>query len=155
LDKKIQYIEELVEKYYDAETTLEEEEELRDFFTNEEVPTHLLYEKAQFSYYRKEESVIKEIVFEAPKEQKIKIGRSKLFNFLNYAAAAVIMISAGWFSNDKYQDHLKEQHEIEIAYEDTQKALAFLSSNFNVGIINAQKLKEMNKSQQYIIEKKY
>ncbi|MCK5782691.1 MAG: hypothetical protein KAH10_08880 [Flavobacteriales bacterium] len=155
LEDKIKQIEELVEKYYDAETSSQEEEILREFFTNEEVPAHLMYEKAQFAYYKEQSEIYNDIEFEIPKKKTSQKKNNKIFNLMNYAAAAVVLVSAGWFSNNKYQEHLQEQHEIKIAYDETQKALAFLSSNFNVGIEKAEKFSEMNKSQQYIIEKQY
>ena len=36
------YIEQLLERYWQCETSLEEESELRSFFSEEEVPAHLL-----------------------------------------------------------------------------------------------------------------
>jgi len=154
-EDKIEYIEELVEKYYDAQTTIEEEETLREFFTNEDVPAHLLFEKAQFAYYKKEKEISKVINFVAPKNKKSYNKKSKVFNLLNYAAAAVVLISVGWISNEKYQKHLQEQEEIRYAYTETQRALEILSSNFNVGVNKAVTLKEMNKTQKYIIDKNY
>ena len=41
-------INELLERYYDALTTESEELELKRFFANEEVPTHLQAEKEMF-----------------------------------------------------------------------------------------------------------
>lgn len=46
-----QDIEVLLEKYYDGETTLEEEKVLKSFFQNENVPAHLQSHVAQFRYY--------------------------------------------------------------------------------------------------------
>ncbi|GAB3997900.1 hypothetical protein GCM10028807_44140 [Spirosoma daeguense] len=46
-----QDIEKLLEKYYDGETTLAEEKELRAFFQQETVPAHLQSHAAQFRYF--------------------------------------------------------------------------------------------------------
>lgn len=48
MDYKV--IERLLERYWQCETSLEEEATLRDFFTNEEVPAHLLRYKKLFVY---------------------------------------------------------------------------------------------------------
>ena len=43
-------IEQLLERYWQCETSVEEESVLRDFFTEEEVPAHLLRYKNLFAY---------------------------------------------------------------------------------------------------------
>ena len=43
------YIEQLLERYWQCETSLEEESELRSFFSEEEVPAHLLRYKELFN----------------------------------------------------------------------------------------------------------
>ncbi|MCK4465557.1 MAG: pyruvate ferredoxin oxidoreductase, partial [Bacteroidales bacterium] len=47
----LQKIEKLLQKYYNGETSLEEEEVLRTFFSSRDVPDHLEAEKELFSYY--------------------------------------------------------------------------------------------------------
>ena len=42
------YIEQLLERYWRCETSLEEEAQLRAFFTKEEIPEHLLRYKDLF-----------------------------------------------------------------------------------------------------------
>lgn len=44
-------IEKLLEKYYEGETTLDEEKELRQFFQQETIPAHLLEHAAPFRYF--------------------------------------------------------------------------------------------------------
>ena len=44
------YIEQLLERYWQCETSLEEESDLRSFFSEEEVPAHLLRYKELFVY---------------------------------------------------------------------------------------------------------
>jgi len=44
------YIEQLLERYWNCETSLEEEQILRSFFRQKEVPAHLLRYKAMFAY---------------------------------------------------------------------------------------------------------
>src|SRR6218665_1944595 len=47
-----QEIEKLLEKYYEGETTLQEEKYIKEFFGKAEVPTHLQHHIAEFAYYR-------------------------------------------------------------------------------------------------------
>lgn len=46
-----QAIETLLERYYEGETSLEEENVLRQFFQNEDLPAHLKSHAAQFRYF--------------------------------------------------------------------------------------------------------
>lgn len=47
-------IDELLDKYFEGETTCEEERELRRFFTEEEVPEHLQVYRPLFAYLNRE-----------------------------------------------------------------------------------------------------
>ena len=44
------YIEQLLERYWNCETSLEEEQILRSFFRQKEIPPHLLRYKTMFAY---------------------------------------------------------------------------------------------------------
>lgn len=48
-----QDIEELLDKYYEGDTTLEEERELREFFQGNNIPEHLQSHAGQFQYFEK------------------------------------------------------------------------------------------------------
>ena len=51
------YIEQLLEKYWNCETSIEEEQILRSFFHQKEVPAHLLRYKPLFAYQEAEKEV--------------------------------------------------------------------------------------------------
>lgn len=51
------YIEQLLEKYWNCETSIEEEQILRSFFHQKEVPAHLLRYKLLFAYQEAEKEV--------------------------------------------------------------------------------------------------
>lgn len=48
------YIEQLLERYWDGETSLEEEQILRSFFQQKEIPAHLLRYQSLFLYQAEE-----------------------------------------------------------------------------------------------------
>lgn len=50
-------IELILERYWQCETSIEEESELRDFFSNEDVPAHLLQYKNLFVYQQVQKGV--------------------------------------------------------------------------------------------------
>ena len=47
------YIEQLLESYWQGETTLQEEAILRNFFSQQDIPEHLRKYKALFTYEKK------------------------------------------------------------------------------------------------------
>jgi hypothetical protein len=51
------YIEQLMERYWNAETTLEEEEILRAFFSQEDIPAELSQYAPLFAYEHAEKAV--------------------------------------------------------------------------------------------------
>ena len=51
------YIEQLLEKFWNCETSVEEEQILRSFFHQEEIPAHLLRYKPLFAYQEAEKEV--------------------------------------------------------------------------------------------------
>lgn len=51
------YIEQLLEKYWNCETSIEEEQILRSFFHQKEVPAHLFRYKPLFAYQEAEKEV--------------------------------------------------------------------------------------------------
>lgn len=51
------YIEQLLERYWQCETSLEEESQLREFFSKREVPAHLLRYKDLFVYQQVQREV--------------------------------------------------------------------------------------------------
>ena len=79
-------IENLLEKYENGETTLQEEAQLKDYFSQDTVAPHLEYYKAIFAYYvvNQQETFTKNV----PLNTKKKIN----FKWLSVAAVAVLMV---------------------------------------------------------------
>ena len=86
------YIEQLLERYWQCETSLEEEAQLRTFFTEEDVPEHLSRYKDLFVYQQlqQEEHLLAEI--EAPVVKARRMTLTARFMPLFKAAAAVAVV---------------------------------------------------------------
>lgn len=119
------YIEELLEKYFEATTTVTEEEELRNYFAQETVAPHLEQHRPMFNYFSnaKEEQFTKQVPLNTRK--KINYGWIS-------AAAAVVLAFGIYFGPDQYQAY-QDKREAEIAYQETKKALNLLAENFGKG----------------------
>ncbi len=119
------YIEKLMEKYFEANTTLAEEEELRNYFAQGNVAKHLEKYTPLFNFYSnaKEERFTKQV----PLTSK----RRPIYGWIS-AAAAVVLAFGIYFGPDQYQAY-QDRKAAEYAYEETKKALNLLAENFEKG----------------------
>jgi hypothetical protein len=125
-------MEALLEKYFDGETSIADENELKDYFSSEDVASHLEQYKPLFGYFAE----AKKVNFE--KEVPLVSKISKMA-WLSIAASIVVLLSIGtftYFNTDKVKDNdeLGTYENPKEALEATQKALAMLSNNVNVGV---------------------
>ena len=127
-------IEKLLEKYYEAETTLKEEKELKDYFAKSDVPTHLAEHKDMFNYFN--ESSLE------TSNRSIKLSSKTIaLRWLSVAAMLVFFVSV--FS--LYQQNEAEKEEARLAYQETQKALELISKSLNKGTGAIAQLDNFNK----------
>ena len=121
-------IESLLEKYFQGETSIAEENQLRDYFSSEDVAQHLQQYQPMFQYFgfASQEKSAKQIPLQSKRRNVA---------WLSVAASVVVMLGVGfaWFSNNQQED-LGTYDNPEIAFRETQKALSLLSGNVNKGI---------------------
>ncbi|NKI32625.1 hypothetical protein [Croceivirga thetidis] len=115
------YIEKLLEKYFEATTSEAEEQELRAYFATDNVASHLEQYRPMFHYF----SVAKE---ERYSSQEPLTPRRKV-NFRRLSLAASIVLIFGIYFGNQYW----ERRQAEIAYQETREALNLLAENFNRG----------------------
>ena len=104
------YIEQLMERYWNAETTLEEEEILRAFFSQEDIPAELSQYAPLFAYEHTEKAVdvlgedfdekMLQMVGEAPRSEErpqaqIISLRERLMPLFKSAAVVAIVLTLG------------------------------------------------------------
>lgn len=150
---RIDEIERMLDRYYDGRTTESEEMELKRFFSEEEVPAHLLTEKQLFMQLSASEEP------EVPAHLESNLNRmidewdhqeKQMFHLKKYkrnvwihwvgsiAACLLIFFSVGTYIFKPYtpptpQDTCSNPEE---AYVEAQKALVMLSSTLNKGLDN-------------------
>jgi predicted nucleic acid-binding Zn-ribbon protein len=115
-------VEKLIEKYLEAETTLKEEEILKDFFAKDDVPDHLMEYKSLFNYFNLSS-------FEKSDRSIALPRKTKNLKWLSIAAMVVFFV--GVYSIN--QNNLSEKEESMVAYQETQKALNMISQSLNKG----------------------
>ncbi len=136
-------IENILEHYFNGETSLEDEKILREFFQEKDIPPHLLSLKSQFEYFSDEhnheyldesfdEKILNQIS-QYEKQQKRGITRRYLYTASGIAASILIILSI-FFKLDplsnKVEDTFSDPY---AAYLETKKALLFVSETFNKG----------------------
>ncbi len=120
-------IEKLIEKYENGESTLKEEQQLKDYFSQETVEPHLEVYKSMFQYFSvtKEEQFTKDVPL-----IPITIGTKKtyaMYKWISVAAIAVLMFGI-YFQNTRPNDEIDP-----VLAQQTMEALNLLSLNFNKG----------------------
>lgn len=104
-----QEIEKLLEKYYEGETTLQEEKYIKDFFSKSDVPAHLQHHVAEFGYYKKAaEEQPSEILRQQVLNTIQKRGRILHFSVLSRRIAAGVALIIGGFAAGYYYNNHQE-----------------------------------------------
>lgn len=143
-------IEILIEKYFEGETSIAEEKELKAYFSSLDVAQHLEQYKPVFGYF----SQAKQEQFTATIPLKSK--RRKIVAWLSVAASVVVMLGIGFFAyqntSEPTQENLGVIDDPEIAFKETQKALALISKHVNTGIESVNYLGEYQQSKNKIFK---
>ncbi len=158
-------IEQLLEKYWDGDTTLKEEQVLQRYFTEEEVPGHLQGVAALFQKYSKDQQFnsLNDDFDEALIHDIEKSASVWKFSFIFKIAAAVALVVASvLLVNDYVKDQpehtaeaietLPNNQDREQAYEQTRQALLLISTMMNEGTQHMEKLENFSEAQEKVKE---
>jgi hypothetical protein len=109
--KEYERIESLIERYYNGETSLEEEQQLQTFFEGEDIPDHLKSYRDQF-ILMSELGKVENQISDDSLFSKIEIGTEKehvLIQMKSYSvprlykiAAAVVLLMVGYWAGNKF-----------------------------------------------------
>jgi len=144
-------IEKLVEKYFEATTTVAEEKTLRGYFSQEEVADHLEQYAPMFQYFSvaKEEKYTKQV----PLDTLASVTKKRFdLKWLSVAAVGLLMFGI-YFGNGYLENQREEQRQAELAYQETKKALHLLAENFNRGTEKVAYLNQFEETKQKVYNK--
>jgi hypothetical protein len=163
-------IEHLLQKYWQANSSLQEEEKLRNYFCYGVVAEHLKQYKPLFQQIAESKSFADNAMLNEDFDQhiiaKIKNNENigwwqKLNQPLKIAASIIIVFTVGWIVfwqrpdavvNDKNHVTINDPQQ---AYKETKKALLMISVNLNRGKLHAsESLSKMDSAQNIIKENK-
>ena len=145
---ELKNIEILLEKYFEGETSISEENELRKYFSTADVSPELMQYKPMFGYFSVAASQKSEM------ERPIKAEKSKVI-WLSIAASVAVMVGiVAYVQNrdDVANPDLGTYDNPEVALQETQRALAMLSTHVNTGIESVIYIKEYKKSKNLIFK---
>ena len=152
-------LEQLLEKYWNCETSLEEEKQLREYFRGS-VPENLKDTADLFRYYEAQQShSVEGTDFDAVVRKKIKQQQpqgksvSLVFNFARIAAGLLVVITATYFVRQEvrkaYPPEIVDTYsDPKLALEETKKALMMISKGFNKAQKEAGKIKVFNEAEE-------
>jgi len=130
-------IEQLLEKYDNGETTLQEEQQLKNYFSQETVAPHLEMYKPLFTYFviNQQELFTKDV----PLETK----PNNWYKWIPVAAVAVIMLSVYFNRPDQNLYGTYSPEDKELAYNEVKNSLEMISTHFNKGASSINYLNEV------------
>ena len=135
-------IENLLEKYENGETSLKEEQVLKNYFTSSTVAPHLEMYKPMFDYFlvNQQEQFTKDV--------PLKTKRIFDYKWISVAAVAVLML--GFYFKEpivsSYEEYAYGTYsEPEKALNEVTKSLAMISQSFNKGASTVGYLEEVEK----------
>ena len=129
-------IEKLLEKYENGETSLKEEQQLKNYFSQETVAPHLEMYKPMFAYFlgNQQEQFTKDV----------PLKTKRIFNYKWISVAAVAVLMLGFYFG-RQPDNVGTIEDPQLAFNEVSNSLAMISSHFNKGASTVNYLNEVNK----------
>lgn len=153
-------INELLKKYWDCETSLEEEEELRAFFSGSQVPDQYKETAALFRYFNdSKKKSLKDVGFEEKVLQTVSPRKGKLVSLLRNsmriaAGIAVLMVAFVFIRKEirktTPQEVVDTFDDPQLAFEETKKALMIISQGIGQAQKEASKINMFNEAREEV-----
>ena len=139
-------IEQLIARYFEGETTLSEEQQLREFFRSGNIPEKWKSLEIYFNYIDSERSKsLDEPSFDEKIMAAIQDGNtSPIFDlhkpwiyWISGVAASILILAAVFIKFDPFSNRIGDTYsDPEMAYSEAKKILFYVSSKFQKGTKN-------------------
>jgi len=158
-------IEALLEKYWKCETSLEEEQLLRQYFQGSQIPERWRETANLFRYFEEsKKKTLTDVTFDGEVLTKVR-GSSKgkmatlVYNSMRIAAGVAVLTVAFWFVKTDVrkttpQEIVDTYDDPKLAFEETKKALMMISKSFGTAEEQTRKIDLFNDAQDGIRRKK-
>lgn len=160
--ESLEEIRKILERFYQGETTLEEEKKLEDYFSSTAVPEELIPDKDLFQSFRTGSD---SVVVPDDLDQKIihtidqvsrrttRTRRISLYSLSGLAAGLLVMIAVYLFyirterpsllASQQLTDTFEDPMD---AYEEAKRTLAYVSAKLNTGTSELEHVKQVSKT---------
>ena len=157
---------ELLNKYWNCETSLEEEQQLREYFKGRDIPEEWKETAVLFRYFEEnKKKSLSDISFDRTLIAKIHAPPKKgkvarlVYNGMRIAAGVAVVMVATWFIRNEVrkstpQEIVDTYDDPKLAFEETKKALMMISKSFGTAEEQAKKINMFNEAQEEIQKKK-
>jgi hypothetical protein len=157
-------LEELLSKYWKCETSLDEEQTLRTYFRQNNIPDSLkeTAELFRFFEHQKKKSLNDpgfedQVIRTAAKSKQSKTIRL-FYNSMRIAAGVGVVVVAAWFVRNEVrkttpQAMVDTYNDPKLAFEETKKALLMISKSFGKAEEQSKKINLFNEAQEEIKKK--
>ncbi|WP_127845688.1 hypothetical protein [Psychroflexus aestuariivivens] len=126
MDFSKKYISKLLEKYDNGNSTLEEEQHLKTYFTEHDIASEFEVYRPLFAYFEQ----AKNLSYHSKWQPQRKVKMKPLW--MKVAASFIVILGSVWLFN-LYQEQ-QELKAAKMAFEETQQALKMISENMNQGL---------------------
>jgi hypothetical protein len=139
-----------LEKYFEGETSIEDEQRLKAYFNGSEVQEEHMQYAPLFNYYSEAQTEVLEKTISIHRAKTLHIVRRTM---IGIAASLAILLGSVFVMNN-YQEQQQadalalaiEEAEAEEALETTMEALAYLGIKFNKGTESLDQLKKLQRA---------
>ncbi|MEP6734765.1 MAG: hypothetical protein ABJA70_04545 [Chryseolinea sp.] len=156
-------LKELLGRYWNGDSTLEEEQQLRDHFSTSDISDELKETGALFKYFEQSKKrSLTDISFDRTIVEKINRpvapkGRvaTIVFNAMKIAAGVAVLMVAIWFVRTEVRQNTPQEvvdtyDDPKMAFEETKKALLMISKSFGSAEKQARKINMFNEAKEEI-----
>lgn len=150
-----QEIEKLLQKYFEGESSLSDEKELREFFQRKEIPSHLKSLTSQFRYFENDANTqelgsdfdkkILASIKEDGKIIKFSLRKRSSIYILSSIAASILILVTVFFQLNTFSSRIDDTfNDPEVAYNEAKKIMVFVSEKFNTGADQLEPITKVN-----------
>ncbi|WP_445719005.1 hypothetical protein [Flavobacterium sp.] len=146
---ELKLVEQLLEKYFQGETTIAEEKQLKAYFSSNDVAPHLAKYQALFGYFETQKGTqfVQKLPLKPRKQSNVK--------WIGIAASFVVLFGLATFyfyPSVPNNEDLGTYDNPEEAFAATQKALLMVSEQVNIGMESVVYLEEYEKTKKTIFK---